>query len=83
VKEGRDVDAAVLGGVRREPAHRLLELPLAADSVPAPRLVPGDRDVDEALEKVLLGRLGCAPDVLEGLVRFEVLASLDLRESKS
>jgi hypothetical protein len=38
--------------------------------------------VDEALEEVLLGRLSRAPDVLERLVRLEVLASLDLLEAE-
>jgi hypothetical protein len=59
---------------RPEPAFRLLELPLEADPVPTPRLVPGDDDVDEPLEEVLLLGLGCAPGVLERLVRGEVFA---------
>jgi hypothetical protein len=71
----------VLGGERREPPRGLLELPLAADPVPPTGLVPGDRDVHEALEEVLFGRLGSAPDVLERLVRFEVLTALDLSEA--
>jgi len=57
-----------------ESAHGLLELPLAARLVAAACLVPGDDDVDEALEEVLLGGLGSAPGVLERLVRGEVLA---------
>ena len=73
----------MLGRERPEPPRRLLELPLAADPVAAAGLVPGDRDVDEALEEVLLGRLGRAPDVLERLVRLEVLAARDLLETSS
>jgi hypothetical protein len=57
-----------------EPARGLLELPLAARLVAAACLVPGDDDVDEPLEEVLLGGLGRAPGVLECLVRGEVLA---------
>jgi len=57
-----------------EAALRLFELSLEADPVPAARLVPGNDDVHEPLEEVLLGRLGCAPGVLERLVRGEVLA---------
>ena len=60
---------------RPEPALRLLELSLEADSVPAAGLVPRDDDVHEPLEEVLLLGLGCAPRVLERLVRLEVLAS--------
>ena len=67
---------------RREAPRRLLELPFAADAVAAAGLVPGHRDVDEALEEVLLGRLSRAPDVFERLVRLEVLAPLDLLEAK-
>ena len=57
-----------------ETAGGLLELALAAGTVAAPGLVPGDDDVDEPLEEVLLGRVGGAPRILERLVRFEVLA---------
>jgi hypothetical protein len=49
-------------------------LPLAARLVATACLVPGDDDVDEPLEEVLLGGLGRAPGVLERLVRVEVLA---------
>jgi hypothetical protein len=59
--ERRDVDAAMLRRVRPEPPARLLELPLAPDAVPAPGLVPRDRDVDEPLEEVALARGGRAP----------------------
>jgi hypothetical protein len=57
-----------------EPALRLLELSLESDPIPAAGLVPGDDDVDEPLEEVLLLGLGRAPGVLERLVRGEVLA---------
>jgi hypothetical protein len=57
-----------------ESALRLLELPLEADPIPAAGLVPGDDDVHEPLEEILLLGLGCAPRVLERLVRGEVLA---------
>jgi len=60
-----------------EPAGGLLQLPLAADAVAAARLVPGDGDVDEALEEVALLRLGRAPGVLELLVGGEELAPAD------
>ena len=72
----------MLGRERGEPPRRLLELPLAADAVASVGLIPGDGDVNEALEEVLLGGLGRAPDVLERLVRFEVLTALDLPEAK-
>ena len=65
------------GRVGREAAGSLLELPLAADPVAAPRLVPGDSDVDEPLEEVALGRLGRPPFVLEDLVRVVVPAAPD------
>ena len=70
----------MLGSERAESPPRLLELPLAAHAVAPPGLVPRDRDVDKALEEVLLRRIGGAPDVLERLVRLEVLAVRDLRE---
>jgi hypothetical protein len=57
-----------------EAALRLFELPLEADPIPPAGLVPGDDDVHEPLEEVLLLGLGCAPGVLERLVRGEVLA---------
>jgi hypothetical protein len=59
---------------RPEPALRLLELPLEPDTIPAAGLVPGDDNVHEALEEVLLLGLGRAPGVLERLVRGEVFA---------
>ena len=62
------------GRERAESPGCLLELALTTGPVVAPGLVPGDDDVDEALEEILLGRVRCAPRVLEGLVRLEVLA---------
>jgi hypothetical protein len=56
---------------------RLRELPLAADAVAAPRLVPGDGDVDEPLKEVPLLRGSRAPRGLELLVGREILASPD------
>jgi hypothetical protein len=70
----------VLGDEVGEAALRLRELALAASTISAARLVPGDRDVDEALEEVLLGRLGCPPSVLERLVRLKVLTAAHLVE---
>ena len=64
----------MLGAERAEPARGLFELPLAARLVATARLVPGDDDVDEPLEEVLLRGLGSTPGVLERLVRREVLA---------
>jgi hypothetical protein len=64
----------VIGRERSESPCRLRELALAAGPVAAPRLVPGDDDVDEALEEILLGGVGGPPRVLERLVRGEVLA---------
>jgi len=69
----------VRGRVRREPADRLLELALGADAPPAARLVPGDGDVDQALEEVALGLRRRAPGELELLVRGEVLACAQSR----
>lgn len=59
---------------RAEAPRRLLELALATGVVAAAGLVPRDDDVDEALEEVLLGRVGRPPRVLERFVRLEVLA---------
>jgi hypothetical protein len=70
-----DVDPAMSGRERPEPALRFLELPLEADLVPAAGLVPRDDDVHEPLEEVLLLGLGGAPGILECLVRGEVLAA--------
>jgi hypothetical protein len=40
------------GRVRPEAARRFVELAGAAVAVPASGLIPGNRDVDEALEEV-------------------------------
>jgi hypothetical protein len=82
-EDGRDVDAAMLRRERLETASRLGELPLAPGAVPAARVVPGDRDMHEALEKVLLCRVGRPPGLLELLVRLEVLAAPDQLETVS
>lgn len=74
-EDGRDVDPAVLRRERLETPSRLGELALAPGAVSAARVVPGDRDVDETLEKVLLRRVGRPPGLLELLVRLEVLAA--------
>ena len=83
LQERRNVDAAVLGRVWPESPRGLLELPLAPNTVPAPGLVPGDRDVDETLEEVaLLGRRR-PPGVLERLVRGEELPAPNQLEPAS
>ena len=62
----------MVGYIGLEAAPCFAELPLAAVAIAATRLVPGDGDVDEALQEVALGR-GCrTPFVLELLVRLEV-----------
>ena len=61
---------------RGEPTGSFLELSLAARLVATACLVPGDDDVDESLEKVLLGRVGDPPGVLERFVCGEVLAGM-------
>jgi hypothetical protein len=76
-----DVDAAVLRRVRAQPPRSLLELALAADAVPAAGLVPGDRDVDEALEEVALLVRRRAPRVFENLVSREELTGADQVEA--
>ena len=73
-EHGLEVDTPVSRYEGPQAALGLSELALAADQVAAAGLVPGDGHVDEALEEVLLGRLGGAPGVLEGLVRLEVRA---------
>jgi CheY-like chemotaxis protein len=70
----------VRGDERGEAPFCLRELPLAACAIAAARLVPGDGDVDEALEEVFLGRIGRPPSVLERLVRFEVKPAAHLLE---
>ena len=68
-----ELDAAVSGRVRLEPAQCLRELPLGADLASSPGLVPRDRNVDETLEEVALPGRRRAPRVLELFVRGEVL----------
>jgi hypothetical protein len=58
--------------VRPQPACGLLELTLAARSVVALGVEPGDGDVHETLEEVALVGRGDAPLVLELLVSVEV-----------
>jgi hypothetical protein len=77
LQDRRHVHALVLRSVGPEAAGGLLQLPLAPDAVAAPGLVPRDRDVDEPLEKVALLWRRRPPDVLERLVRLEVLAPAD------
>jgi hypothetical protein len=77
----RDVEAAMPGSVPPQAPRRLLELALAADAVCPPGLVPGDGDMDEALEEVPLARRCRAPGLLERLVGCEVLAPLDELEA--
>lgn len=59
--------------VRPEPPGGFRELALTARTVPAPRVVPGDRHVDESLKEVLLGGIRRSPGLLQLLVRLEVL----------
>jgi hypothetical protein len=72
-----DVHFAVRRRERREPALCLLELALAAPPVAAARLIPGDGDVDEALEEVALPLVGRAPRRLQLFMGSEVLAAPD------
>jgi hypothetical protein len=73
----------VLRRERLETTSRLHELPLAPGAVPPARVVPGDRDVDETLEEVLLRGLRRPPGLLELLVRLEVLAAPDQLDTVS
>src|SRR5690242_10071460 len=57
--------------VRLQPSDRLPKLSLRADAPAAVVLVPGDRDVDEALVEVALLRRRGAPRELELFVRLE------------
>ena len=81
-KQWLELDAAVRRRVRLQPADRLRELPLGPDPSPAPRLVPRDRDVHEALQEVALFGRCRAPGVLQLLVRCEVLAGSDQLEAR-
>ena len=80
MQQESDVDPSMFGDECREAPLCLRELALAAGAIPAAALVPGDCDVDEALEEILLLGLGCPPCVFERLVRFEVLAAAHLFE---
>jgi hypothetical protein len=71
----------VLRGEGLEPPDRLRQLPLRRHGLAAARLVPGHRDVDEALEEVPLRGRGRAPYELQLLVRGEVLAASDQPEA--
>ncbi len=81
-EHGGEIQAPVCLPVRPEPAGRLLELPGAADAVPASGLVPGDGNVDESLQEVTLLGLRCAPGALELLVRLEVPAGPDQLQTR-
>jgi hypothetical protein len=66
-----------------QPAPCFRKLSLAPGAVPPARVVPGDRDVDETLEEVLLRRVGGPPRLLELLVGLEVLAAPDQLDTVS
>ena len=72
-ENGRDVDAAVCGGIGRQAPACLLQLPLAARPLAATGLVPRDGHMDEALAEVSLAGLGRPPCRLQLLVCLEVL----------
>jgi len=76
-----ELQAAVRGSERRQAADRLRELAFRADPPAAAGLVPGDRDMDEALVEVPLLRRSCPPGDLELLVRSEVVAGPDERDA--
>jgi hypothetical protein len=63
--------------VRNETPQSFFELSLATDAVAPARLVPGDGDVDEALEIIAFSRPRRAPRQLELLVRGEELPPID------
>jgi len=72
----------VHGRIRLEPPRGLVELALAGDRAPCDgRVIPGNGDVDEALEEVALGRLRHSPGALERLVGGEVLPACDQLEA--
>src|SRR6476620_1157338 len=76
-----DVHAAMLRRERREASCRLLQLARGGDWPASSRLVPRDRDVDEALEEVPLFRRRRAPRLLELFVCFEIAAGPNLRQT--
>ena len=80
-QDAGDVDAPMRGGVRRQAAGSLLELPRRTWLVAVGGMVPGDRHVDEPLEEVPLPRRRLAPFLLEFLVRVE--PALRTHERKS
>ncbi len=68
--------------VGREAPRCLCELALAGNGATGHGCVmPRDGDVDEALKEVPLGRIGCAPSLLECLVRSEELTGGDQLEA--
>jgi hypothetical protein len=76
-----EVNATVRRRVRSEASDRLCKLTLGRDRTPAAGLVPGDGDVDEALQEVaFLGR-SRPPLVFELFVRREVLPGADQFEA--
>jgi hypothetical protein len=66
-----------------QPAPCFRELAFAPGPVPPTRVVPGDSNVDETLEEVLLRRVGRPPGLLELLVCLEVLAAPNQVETVS
>jgi lipoate synthase len=66
----------VRGGIGPEPSSRLLELALAGLAAAGyARVMHGNRNVDEALVEVTLPLFGGSPDVLQRLVRSEILTA--------
>jgi len=76
-----DVHTAVRRRVRAQAAGRLLELPSCTRRVAASGVMPGDGDVDQALQEVALGVRGRSPFGLERLVGRVVGARSDQVES--
>jgi hypothetical protein len=72
-----EVDPSVQRRVGGQASNCLVELSLRRDGSSAACLIPGDGDVDESLVEVPLLGGRSAPDVLEHLVRGEVLAPAD------
>jgi hypothetical protein len=72
----------VLRGVGGEATRRLPQLPCARGAAAGhARVVPRDRDVDEALEEIALRAIARAPGLLESLVSREEVAALDQLEA--
>ena len=77
-----EVESAMSGRVRLQPAQCLRELPFSADLASTPGLVPRNRHVHETLEEVaLLGR-GGSPCILQLFVSGEVLACANQLEAR-